>query len=235
MKSPIIIGLSGKKQSGKDTVCQGLEEWFLSNYHPFEYSFEIYGFADSLKKQVCINTMGLTEKQCYGTDEEKNSLTKFKWENLPDDIRYSNNLESEKIRKIGTTDEYEDFPVLRKGFMTAREIMQVIGTDIFRNYFDDNIWVDSTFRKISYDNRNLALISDVRFPSEVNAILNHNGCIIRLTRNICEQDEHPSETALDNYDFDNKEKVCIINNENINIDEQNKIAIDYVKKILENK
>ena len=236
MRKSIIIGFSGKKQSGKDTVCEGFKKWYYDNYFALKSSLGVYSFADVLKKQVCINIMGLSKEQCYGTDEEKNSLTKFKWENLPDDIRYFDKTEVEKIRVIGETDEYENFSNLRKGFMTAREVMQVVGTDIFRNYFDSGIWVDATLRNIFQDKKNITLISDVRFPSEVNAIIKNGGYIVRLTRNICEQDNHPSETALDDYNFVNLERTYIVDNERIGIDKQNQIVIDLIKNIiLENK
>ena len=231
MANPLIIGLSGKKQSGKNTICEGLKNWYFSYHFAF---IKIYSFADVLKRQVCINVLGLSEEQCYGTDQEKNSLTKFKWENFPDNIRYLEEERIEEVRVIGETNDYENLFVLRKGFMTAREVMQVVGTDIFRNYFDQEIWVDATLRNIFQDKKNIALISDIRFPSEIDAIMKNGGSIIRLTRNVCEQDNHPSEIALDNYNFTSLERSYIIDNKDIGIEEQNKIAIDYFKKIIEN-
>src|SRR5688572_15326111 len=40
-----------------------------------------YNFADPLK-EVCIGLLGLTYEQCYGTDEQKNTLTNLRWENM---------------------------------------------------------------------------------------------------------------------------------------------------------
>lgn len=55
------------------------------------------------------------------------------------------------------------------------------------------------------------IITDVRFPSEADAIREHGGVLIRVNRNTGYIDNHPSETSLDNYpDFD-----YIINNEDL--------------------
>jgi hypothetical protein len=229
MSEPVIIGLSGKKQSGKNTVCDAIEVWITCGYAPNNERVRVYSFADTLKRKVCMEVLGLSEAQCYGTDEEKNSPTKYKWEDMPHGIRYWGEGGATAFLSISMREE---------GYMTAREIMQVVGTNIFRNFFDDNIWVDATLRNIFKDNfckENIALISDVRFPSEVNAILENDGYVIRLTRDVCEGDLHPSETALDDYNFSDKENVCIIDNKNMSIIEQDSIATDYVKKILEKK
>jgi hypothetical protein len=208
-----IIGVSGKKQAGKNTMCDA-----LYNYLGPE-SCRIYSFADALKKKVCIEVMGLTHAQCYGNDEQKNSLTNYKWENLPTDVLISNNLGYEEAGPDRIM-----YPKLPFGFMTAREIMQVVGTDIFRNYFDDNIWVNATFRQIKKDSYRYALISDIRFPSEVEGVLENGGTIIRLMRDVCESDSHSSETALDNFDF-NREECIIFDNRNMTIEEQGKNII----------
>jgi hypothetical protein len=224
-KQTLVIGISGKKQSGKNTLCYGLEEWIKVKYG---VSCKTYSFADALKEKVCMETMGLTYEQCYGSDEDKNSLTIYKWEKLPLEVRMDNRLGDQQIDLLTSS------PVLPAGFMTAREIMQIVGTDIFRKYFDDSIWVNATFRHIFKENYEVALISDVRFPSEVEGVIEKNGSVIRLLRNVCEADAHKSETALDDYDFSiHNDKVCIIDNTNMSIEEQNKEAVKYVKSKIE--
>ena len=195
-----IVGISGKKQSGK-TSCGnflfgsamlsiGLVEYAL--IVPFDFVDEtrasifpvdsmnptmidfmaeniwsevkVYNFADNLKR-ICIDVLGLTERQCYGTEEEKSSNTNFDWSNM---VLYGSKKSSAK--------------------MTAREVMQYVGTDFFRRIYPQ-VWVDSTIRKV-----------------------------IRLTRNIFgDSDQHPSETALDNYEgFD-----FVLDNQEMSLKEQN--------------
>jgi len=229
----IIIGVSGKKQSGKDTTCE-LLKGFFSSQSSKPYMAKIYSFADVLKQKICIDVMGLTKEQCYGTDEQKNSLTMYKWENMPDSIRNKNSIETEEVpfHHDGTIENI-DVPVNRSGFMTAREILQIVGTDIFREYFDDSIWVNATLKAIKNDRADVALISDVRFPSEIKSLIDNNGIIIRLLRNIKNEDTHESETALDNYDWNLLgNSVYIIDNRKMSIKEQNEEVIKIVIELI---
>jgi len=228
MRDKIIIGTVGKKQSGKDTLCDFLKLLFhdtdtREKYYEYgltkcdiyllEKEVKCFSFADSLK-QLCMDIMGLTYRQCNGTNEDKNSLTNFKWENLPAEIRIKDGIE-------------------REGFMTAREILQVVGTDIFRNYFDTETWIKSTMRAIEKDDCSIALISDVRFPEEVDIIDENNGYIFQLTRDICETDIHVSEKALDDYNFEKMgDNHFFVDNKNMNIEEKNKVVLPAFNEIL---
>jgi len=130
-----------------------------------------FGFADPLKI-IGIQLFGLTEEQCYGTNEQKDSPVNIKWENMP----------------LGSG----------KGFMTAREFLQNFGTEICRK-IRSNIWVDSCVNRIEQSETGLAIVPDIRFPNEVKAIQKAGGKVIRLTRKPHE-DEHDSENALNDYD-----------------------------------
>jgi hypothetical protein len=211
-----IVGLSGKKQSGKNTICDKLYSFVEGSHIPYIYPekwCKIYSFADALKEKVCMGVLGLTLEQCYGSDEYKNSLTQYQWTFFPEEIRKNN-----------------------KGFMTAREVMQTTGTNIFRNYFDDKIWVNATFRKIEEEGYKIALISDVRFPSEVEGIIENKGIVVKLLRSPCETDNHSSETTLDDYDWEslnnNSKKCYIIDNREMTIEEQNAEARSIFSSLL---
>jgi len=156
----------------------------------------IYSFADMLKKNVCMDILGLSYEQCYGTNEQKNTLTKLKWENMP-----------------GITD--------KTGQMTAREVLQYVGTELFRK-MNPEIWASATIRKIQKDKPIVAVIKDVRFPNEVDAIHELNGVVLRLNRSPYKnEDSHSSENLLseENYDWNNFN--LIINNQDISIKDQN--------------
>jgi hypothetical protein len=51
---------------------------------------------------------------------------------------------------------------------TPRLALQLIGTDVFRNNFHENIWVLSAMRR--YQDGENVVISDCRFPNEVQII-----------------------------------------------------------------
>jgi len=235
-----ILGFAGKKQSGKNTLCNYIVamklaelgicsesrlstsgdieitdvfgekkkgvEWIpfsqenmnvelLRTEHLDKY-VKIYGLADTLK-DMCVNILGLSHDQAYGTDDDKNSNSTIKWEDIP-------TWENSSLNK-------------NRGFMTAREVLQYVGTDIFRK-LDPDVWIKSLLRKIEKDSPELALICDVRFENEVLHLKDAGATVIGLTKDKFKgQDVHSSEAlvqdALDNCSF-------LIQNEDMTIQQQ---------------
>ena len=68
--------------------------------------------------------------------------------------------------------------------MTPRKMLQQVGTDLFRNQLHPNTWVNATFA--NYHDNNW-IITDVRFPNELEAIKKHNGITIRINRGLVER------------------------------------------------
>ncbi len=171
--------------------CRGVFDIYRSNPTLDEFKkqyldpyLKIYSFADLLKNEVCIKILGLTHEQCYGTDDDKNSLTELKWQDMPDSNK----------QRLGFLPWGDP-----EGFMTAREVMQHVGTNIFRKMYPD-VWVDATIRRINEDNTILAVVTDCRFLNEVKAIHKAGGKVIKLLRDPCEEDSHASEKALDDFE-----------------------------------
>jgi hypothetical protein len=151
---------------------------------------------------------GLSYNQCYGTDEEKNQPTHLRWEDMPGVVT------NKKVAKDNGLVYHEP------GFMSCRELMQFIGTEIFRK-MSGNVWVDTTIRLIQAESPRLALIGDCRFPNEVEGIQKAGGKVIRFTRNPFPNDKHPSETALDKENFDWSRFDYVLDNEKMDINTQN--------------
>jgi hypothetical protein len=104
--------------------------------------------------------------------------------------------------------------------MTAREVMEIVGTKIFRK-MKNNIWVDATINKIKKEEYDLAIVLDNRFPNEVDSILYNLGFVIILTKNPFNYIEEP-ETALDPEKYDWSKFSLIIDNENLSIENKEK-------------
>jgi hypothetical protein len=173
-------------------------DWLNKEVHPF---VKIYSFADPLK-EFCINVLGLTREQCYGTNEQKNSKTHLKWKD------FKKFLPPKHKQELTNKN-------LWRSQMTGREVMQVFGTDVVREIYED-AWVTGTITQIKSEKSGCALIPDVRFPNEVLGLQDIGGKVLRLTRNPCPGDEHVSELALDNFkDFD-----AFLNNDSDTIEEQ---------------
>lgn len=64
---------------------------------------------------------------------------------------------------------------------TPRNALQIIGTNLLRNNFHQNIWIDCLERKILKSNKNI-IITDVRFKNEIDMIRNNGGEIWRVER-----------------------------------------------------
>ena len=233
-----ILGFSGKKQSGKNTCGNYVFAWemmglglierefkiledgkiwvsdvlgdsnhegifdptrntesmyyFLEKYvHPY---VKMYSFADLLKQAVCMEILGLTYEQMY-TEEGKEEYTQFKFEDFPLDLK-------------------------RKGNMRCRDLLQVIGTEFFRGFYDD-VWAKCTIRRILNEGTELAIVTDVRFPNEVQVIQDAGGKVLRLTRNQSSLDKHKSETALNPDKFDWEKFDAVLDNEHMTIGDQN--------------
>lgn len=105
--------------------------------------------------------------------------------------------------------------------LTAREVMQIVGTDMFRK-MQHNVWADATIRKILKEKMDLALIADCRFPNEVDAVKKAGGIVIKLNRDLYHSD-HASETALDTENYDQNNFDLVVHNEHLNINEKNLI------------
>jgi len=178
-----IIAFSGRKQSGKSTAGEFLQK--------INKNVEIYAFADRLKKDICINMLGMSHDQCYGSDDLKNTQTDIVWDNKK---------------------------------LTAREVMEIVGTDIFRKLKKD-VWVSSTINLIKKEKPDVACIVDVRFPDEVDAIHNIGGKVVRLTRDPFNSN-NSIECALDACNYDWKNFDFILDNSNIDVNEKNKVLQD---------
>jgi hypothetical protein len=189
-----IIAFAGRKQSGKTTCSEFVAKYFNGSIESFN-SAKIYNFADPLKKDICMNVLGLTYDQCYGSDDQKNELVDCYWEGKQ---------------------------------LSAREVMQVVGTDIFRKMKQD-VWAGATIIKIQKEKPDLAIIADCRFPNEVESIKRAGGIVIKLTRNPYNS-SHASETALDEINYPASNFDLVVYNDSLKIHEQNEVILQFLKK-----
>ena len=96
--------------------------------------------------------------------------------------------------------------------VTPRWVLQYFGTEVMRGQMYDAIWVDSCLGR--YDGKP-TVISDTRFPNEVDQIRAHGGKIIRVKKgndpewftnyvegNVVPKDVHSSEYVWARSEFD---------------------------------
>jgi len=228
----MIIGISGKLGSGKDTAAD-----IIQKLYPF---FLRKLFADKLKDFTC-SILGCTREELENRE--------FKEDELEEEWWYYESYSGEKVNYLDVED-HDKFDSLSWELikLTPRRIMQLVGTEV-RNLIHPNLWVNAMFQDYrligirsepldsphnvgSYDMLTFPnwIITDVRFPQEAKAIEERGGILIRIERDtelrfpefwkefqesgFEEWDAylmangqyarayHASETSLDNYEFD---------------------------------
>lgn len=163
-----------------------------------------YSFGDALKRNI-INLYGVSVDQCYGTNDQKDTETAITWKDITKVMGLG---KTRKIMKsmglphsVNRSGDKED-PINR--YLTARQLMQVYGTDICRT-IDPECWFRCTMNNVLGEKVPIAVIEDARFPNEidgVDSLANAYDIDVKTIR--CERDlfgdTHHSETALDDYE-----------------------------------
>lgn len=205
-----FITLAGKKQVGKDTSAKMIKELIAplwthkqvradpDGYLALKDNIHIVHFADALKK-ACHVIFGIPLEDME-TEEGKQKLTRVRW---PADIMPPES-EDELIPKhhlwLAWTSYCEEFPddPIDEEFMTVRQVLQFVGTELFRNQLDPDVWLNSVFLK-PWAEDDIVIIADARFPNEA-ALGRKNGLLISVERNTgLLSDGHKSENALGRY------------------------------------
>lgn len=86
--------------------------------------------------------------------------------------------------------------------MTIRQFLQRLGTEAIRNNLCQDAWANALFVDYKVEDSPKWIITDLRFPNEYKMVKNYEGITVRVTRPNISTQYHLSETALDEYIFD---------------------------------
>ena len=102
-----------------------------------------------------------------------------------------------------TEDRYKDHQVRVSGAksMSVREILQIVGTECFRDNIDPSFWIRRAFERYKQSQADIVIITDVRFENEVDMINTHGTSILVERTGHTSDDSHRSETELDKIDY----------------------------------
>jgi len=162
-----ILGLYGSKGVGKDFVGQQIKAFVESKEGNHGMGICL-ALADPIK-DFASNALGIDRKLLYGTDDDKNTLTDYDWEKMP-------------------------FPHNKTGKMSIRHIIQIVGTELGRDVWDDRLWINAMRRRIQRTYEDICcgprgygwyekkgniyfVITDVRFDNEVDAVREWGGVV----------------------------------------------------------
>jgi len=185
-----VIGISGRMGSGKNTVGDIIEKLCLTNNGP---KFEQKSFARKLKQIASL-------------------LTGFPVEDFEDQEFKKSYLGSEwgTVQQVPLNSIPPFADIQFNALMSVRELLQKLGTEAIRDGLHPNAWVNSLMceykrPKMSEYNPSNWIITDVRFPNELEAIEDVKGLTLKVVRPVKKSKTtarlHPSETSLDKAEF----------------------------------
>ena len=205
----MIIGICGKKQCGKSSMAG-----FIKQQLPDRKVKEI-SFAKPLKDFI-NEVLNIPKNHLYGSNEQKN-YPLCTW----GEVFEGPGLVAYKKRD--------------RDLLSAREIMQVVGTDVMRhghlNYVNNNLekeirlflqkkfgagvmpyqdlWIDLAIMDIKVaktrKEADVFIVSDVRFHNEVKAIKAAGGKLVRLYRDTDCEESIPHPSEMEMEEMKNKD------------------------------
>jgi hypothetical protein len=199
-----LISVTGKKQSGKDSLCSFVQQ-NAALLFPKEHGKPFvrrYYFASPMRA-LCEDYLDIHPAILWGSDAEKNLPTHLFWEDLP---LYP--LLLQKWQNEGAEP--------KTGLMSGREVLQFVGENLLLSWFPD-VWLRKFRKAVQSDNKvDVGLNPDIRKPEQVFEVKKLGGKVIRLTR-APYPDNHISETALDQGNFDWVHFDAVLDNANMDL------------------
>jgi hypothetical protein len=172
-----LIGVSAKIGNGKDTFFEILAKKTSGAYENKKFSYK-------LKKIASILT-GIPIEKFEDQEFKKTNLGK-EWNKF----KYSGN----PLKDNSSFEVYEHI-------MTVREFLQRLGTEAMREGLHENVWLNALYSDFDFE-KSKWCITDMRFKNELESVKKNCGITVRINRPNSIIIDHPSETELDNEQFD---------------------------------
>lgn len=103
--------------------------------------------------------------------------------------------------RLSTLVRFSGWDVVKEQYPEARELLQRMGTEVGRDLFGKNFWVNQAIKTAKQYER--VVFSDCRYKNEARAIKQLGGKVWRVSRpGVFAANDHDSEHDLDNYNFD---------------------------------
>lgn len=184
----MIISISGKIASGKDTVAKEIMRYS-------EKPFIVRKWADAMKDAVCM-WLNIDREQLEDQNFKEKVLgpewcmwNVINMSKHPDHeerivityaLRTDAAAEASRLNTGGWLKRGGAFSIEPVG-MTPRKMLQLLGTDYGRKMIHPNMWVNTLMNQYN-PHKDFWLITDTRFPNEVRAVKQKDGFNIRINR-----------------------------------------------------
>lgn len=212
---PLIISISGRAGSGKDTVREMIQLFYCT--HPnsleeFRKNYNIYkennffgsancvsiALADKLK-QICSTMFDIDLKLFYDRTSKENKYVNLETHDV---INFSENMES-RIVTASYYYNHSDESDINKSYMSIRELMVYIGTYLIGYNFDLNFFTNTVNKFINHNyDKKAIIISDVRYDAEYDFIDHKKGVKILVKNNRVTPLHNIGENIEEDHEFD---------------------------------
>lgn len=218
-----IVGIKGRKGSGKDTVASmihyiiaaGTTQATFDGWEEYDKSLRddldvpTRHFADKIKDDLSF-IFGIN-RECFDNSDYKDDkyyhILNKSFISLKDKTRML-------VPEITLKDLQENtFAKWRESYgdncvIKLRTLMQYYGTELIRHNIGSQVWIDGLIQTAIKDKNyyGYAVIADVRYPNEANAIYNVGGKVIHVFKTNNTKVEHSSEDIkcdARDYEIDN--------------------------------
>ena len=191
-----IIGFAGKMRSGKGAAAA-----FLKG----EYNYSYVEVADFLKS-VCVELTGLSDVK---------ELNEYKNNNNVINIFFDEAMYKRLSEMTGVPFEFIKMKMLGKRILNVRVLLQMLGTDVLRNYNENwHIYhLADEIMALRKENKPV-VIGDIRFANEKLFVESLGGVVYYVNRDdnpVCSH--HVSENSLSKDDF--KDEYVIENSSDV--------------------
>jgi hypothetical protein len=153
-----IVGLHGFAQVGKDTAA---------NYLVERQGYRRIAFADPMRSALLKLNPWVNLK---GASGEVSSWNESKFQSLL------------QFCTLHTLVDELGWDVAKTGVPEVRQLLQRFGTEIGRDMFGENFWVDLAMKQVDESEHPRWVFTDMRFPNELEAVKARGGTAVKLVR-----------------------------------------------------
>lgn len=221
----MIIGICGKRQSGKDTIANMIayihtvgvtkanyQEWIANRVSNKDRAKrKSVHFADALKD--CVFAIYNIPREYLDDEYYKDNsffcIDNCKFYDCKDVIHHQEVYKIIDYDSLVNSPEYFSYQLentKKLHVIKVRTILQFFGIDICRKYLGDDVWIRATMNKVDDINHlyGICIIPDVRFINEAKTIQQHPlyGGVIMVIREKNNRNDSNSIHISESIDID---------------------------------
>jgi len=176
-----LIGITGVKRSGKDSLATIIQDYSSEDYKRISfadpmrqimYDITNYGYDEEI--QGPFDYEKHKEAECLILDTSNPFFAPMLVKVLSYGVSNPGEVAENGHKFMKFIKQFEE------RYFSPREFLQKLGTEFGREQIGDNVWIDTLLHSLEKDGS--YIIPDVRFDNEAKAIKRYGGEIIKTVR-----------------------------------------------------